>query len=76
MLLISEGDFGSVYRGTLIHHNHHRSQIDIAIKQLNCNGNQTCLIFPNSFNFFEKLSFFLYIKLCCFNIKIEFMLLL
>ncbi|KAK2430137.1 non-specific serine/threonine protein kinase [Trifolium repens] len=38
-LLIGEGGFGSVYRGTLNHHSH-RSQIDVAIKQLNRNGHQ------------------------------------
>jgi hypothetical protein len=42
-LLIGEGGFGSVYRGTLNHHSH-RSQIDVAIKQLNRNGHQACLI--------------------------------
>ncbi|KAL5055915.1 hypothetical protein RYX36_036597 [Vicia faba] len=38
-LLIGEGGFGSVYRGTLNHHSH-RSQIDVAVKQLNRNGHQ------------------------------------
>jgi len=47
-LLIGEGGFGSVYRGTLVHHNHHRSQIDVAIKQLNRNGHQACLIFSQN----------------------------
>ncbi|XP_004505859.1 serine/threonine-protein kinase PCRK1 isoform X1 [Cicer arietinum] len=35
-LLIGEGGFGSVYRGTV----NHRSQIDVAVKQLNRNGHQ------------------------------------
>ncbi|XP_061354190.1 serine/threonine-protein kinase PCRK1 isoform X3 [Gastrolobium bilobum] len=37
-LLIGEGGFGCVYRGFLNHN--HRSQIDVAIKQLNRNGHQ------------------------------------
>lgn len=44
-LLIGEGGFGSVYRGTLNHHSH-RSQIDVAIKQLNRNGHQACFVYP------------------------------
>jgi hypothetical protein len=56
-LLIGEGGFGSVYRGTLNHHSH-RSQIDVAIKQLNRNGHQACLIFIFSKIKIESFFFF------------------